>query len=87
MIQILSKLIIYHFLITILNFNLILSSSEIISYSQMRDCFHIAFRDFLELCIAIHCMPEGFLWSAKLNNYQVGLLGTVSSFCVIYKNV
>ena len=53
----------------------------------MRDCFHIAFRDFLELCIAIHCMPEGFLWSAKLNNYQVGLLGTVSSFCVIYKNV
>jgi hypothetical protein len=41
-------------------------------------------RDAADWCIAIHFMPEGFLWSAKLYYYQIGLLGLVSSCCRVY---
>jgi len=63
------------------------SSSEIISHSEMKGAALIAFRDFLDWCIAIHFMPEGFLWSAQLYHYQVGLIGTVSSLCRVHTYV
>jgi hypothetical protein len=39
----------------------------------------IAIRDFADWSIAVHFMPEGFLWSSKLYHYQVGILGIISS--------
>jgi hypothetical protein len=63
------------------------SSSEIISHSEMKASLLIAFRDFLDWCISIHFMPEGFLWSASLYHYQVGLIGTVSSLCRVHTYV
>ncbi|CAF0920703.1 unnamed protein product [Brachionus calyciflorus] len=62
-------------------------SSKVISKSQMNQAVLIAFRDFLDWCIAIHFMPEGFLWSAQLYHYQVGLIGVVSSLCRVHTYV
>jgi hypothetical protein len=47
----------------------------------------VAFRDFLDWCIAIHFMPAGFLWSAQLYYYQVGIIGTISSLCRVHTYV
>lgn len=56
----------------------------------MKQALLIAARDFADFCIAIHFLPEGFLWSSRLYHYQVGLLGTFSSLCrvptyILYK--
>lgn len=56
-------------------------SSEIISESDMKLSMNYAIRDFADWCIAIHFMPEGFLWSGQLYYYQVGILGVISSWC------
>jgi len=56
-------------------------SSEIISNSDMKLSLNYAIRDFADWCIAIHFMPEGFLWSSQLYYYQVGILGIISSWC------
>lgn len=56
-------------------------SSEIISQSDMKLSLNYAIRDFADWCIAIHFMPEGFLWSSQLYYYQVGILGIISSWC------
>jgi hypothetical protein len=53
----------------------------------MQNAGLIAFRDFLDWTIAIHFMPVGFLWSAKLYHYQVGLIGVISSLCRIHTYV
>ena len=50
----------------------------------MKNGLLTAARDFLDWCIAIHFMPSGFLWSAQLYHYQVGILGTVSSLIRVY---
>lgn len=53
----------------------------------MKQAALIAFRDFIDWAISIHYMPEGFLWSAQLYHYQVGLLGTISSLCRVHTYV
>lgn len=47
----------------------------------MKGYLLIAIRDWVDFIIAVHYLPEGFLWSSKLLNYQIGLLGTFSSLC------
>ena len=39
----------------------------------------------LDLVHAVNCLPPGFLWSSKLQSWQVGLIGTVSSFLGLYQ--
>ncbi|KAK4882917.1 hypothetical protein RN001_006236 [Aquatica leii] len=39
----------------------------------------------LDLVHAISTLPPGFLWSSKLNPWQVGLIGTISSFLGLYQ--
>lgn len=63
------------------------SSSFIISKSEMQQSALVAFRDFLDWCIAIHFMPPGFLWSAQLYHYQVGIIGVISSLCRVHTYV
>lgn len=57
------------------------NSADIISQSDMKLSLNYAIRDFCDWCIAIHFMPAGFLWSSQLYYYQVGILGTISSWC------
>jgi hypothetical protein len=57
------------------------SSESIITESQMKNSWVIALRDLADFFIAVHYLPEGFLWSSHLLNYQIGLLGTFSSLC------
>lgn len=53
----------------------------------MQQAALIAFRDFLDWCIAIHFMPEGILWGEKLYHYQVGIIGVISSLCRVHTYV
>ncbi|KAF5273067.1 hypothetical protein FQR65_LT04809 [Abscondita terminalis] len=39
----------------------------------------------LDLVHAISTLPPGFLWSSKLKTWQVGLIGTISSFLGLYQ--
>lgn len=38
-----------------------------------------------DLGMAINWAPSGILWSGKLSTGSVGLLGTISSMCELYK--
>ena len=38
-----------------------------------------------DLGMAINWAPSGILWSGKLSTGTVGLLGTISSLCELYK--
>ena len=38
-----------------------------------------------DLGMAINWAPSGILWSGKLSIGSVGVLGTISSFCELYK--
>jgi hypothetical protein len=62
-----------------LNFTLIKSSSQLITRNDVNSAIVIACRDWADFMIAVHYLPEGFLWSSQLHYYQVGLLGTFSS--------
>lgn len=39
----------------------------------------------LDFIHAINTLPSGFLWSSKLNTWQVGLVATASSFLGLYQ--
>lgn len=39
----------------------------------------------LDLVHAVNSLPPGFLWSCKLKSWQVGLIGTFSSFLGLYQ--
>ncbi|KAB0802912.1 hypothetical protein PPYR_05098 [Photinus pyralis] len=39
----------------------------------------------LDLVHAVNCLPSGFLWSSKLNSWQVGVVGTLSSLVGLYQ--
>lgn len=39
----------------------------------------------LDFVHAVNTLPEGFLWSSKLNNWQVGVIATLSSVLGIYQ--
>lgn len=38
-----------------------------------------------DLIFAIHYLPSGVLWSGKLKKWQVGALGSISSFIGLYQ--
>lgn len=39
----------------------------------------------LDLIHAVSTLPKGFLWSSRLNNWQVGLVASISSVLGIYQ--
>jgi hypothetical protein len=40
-------------------------------------------RDFLDFFIVVNAMPKGFLWSSILVDYQVGFIGSFTSFLLL----
>ncbi|KAJ9598379.1 hypothetical protein L9F63_010901 [Diploptera punctata] len=44
-----------------------------------------AFRCMGDLAQAIHYLPEGILWSGKLEKWHIGLLGTLTSVISLYQ--
>ncbi|KAK3920345.1 Peroxisomal membrane protein 11C [Frankliniella fusca] len=54
---------------------------------QQRGLLLLAIRTSCDLVYAIHYLPEGFLWSSKLETWQVGALGMVSAGIGIFQSL
>jgi hypothetical protein len=59
-------------------------SSKIINYAQFKKFFVSVIRDCFDLILVVHFLPQGFLWSAQLHPFLVGLLGSISSILLGY---
>ena len=53
--------------------------------AQQRNELLTAFRCMGDLVQAIHYLPNGFLWSGKLEKWHIGLLGTLTSLISLYQ--
>lgn len=62
-------------------------SVDIISYSDMKNSLLIAFRDACDFVIAVHYLPQNYLWGTMLQHYQIGILGVSSSICRVHTYV
>ena len=51
----------------------------LIPWINARNALLAMIRDGSEFIVAIHYLPEGYLWSSKLTYIQVGVFGTCSA--------